>query len=367
MKYFKQFFRRHRGRAVLAALLLLGQVMGTLLIPALIADVVDRGILRGNMDAILRTGVQMLVVAVLASAVAAWGSWVTSDLSALFGIGFPVVLILLISMMKRSVPEMPAEMFGIAAFTPGMAVFGLSFLSLFLGMLIANDRSSAFLMRLFACPMTGADYILGYSLPMLPLALLQGVVCYVTALFFGLPVSVNLLPGLAVLLVPAMLFIIIGAVNAVNLTDGIDGLASSVTMVAAMGFLVISSIEGFVQMNLLAAALAGVCLGFLVWNFHPAKVFMGDTGSMFLGGLVVTLAFGLRMPVILIFVGIVYVAETMSDIIQIGSVKLTGKRVFKMAPIHHHFEMCGWSEVKIVAVFSAVTALGCIIAVLMVL
>ena len=166
---------------------------------------------------------------------------------------------------------------------------------------------------------------------------------------------------------PAMLFIIIGAVNAVNLTDGIDGLASSVTMVAAMGFLVISSIEGFVQMNLLAAALAGVCLGFLVWNFHPAKVFMGDTGSMFLGGLVVALAFGLRMPVILIFVGIVYVAETMSDIIQIGSVKLTGKRVFKMAPIHHHFEMCGWSEVKIVAVFSAVTALGCIIAVLMVL
>ena len=128
-----------------------------------------------------------------------------------------------------------------------------------------------------------------------------------------------------------------------------------------------SSIEGFVQMNLLAAALAGVCLGFLVWNFHPAKVFMGDTGSMFLGGLVVALAFGLRMPVILIFVGIVYVAETMSDIIQIGSVKLTGKRVFKMAPIHHHFEMCGWSEVKIVAVFSAVTALGCIIAVLMVL
>lgn len=101
-------------------------------------------------------------------------------------------------------------MFGIAAFTPGMAVFGLSFLSLFLGMLIANDRSSAFLMRLFACPMTGADYILGYSLPMLPLALLQGVVCYVTALFFGLPVSVNLLPGLAVLLVPAMLFIALG-------------------------------------------------------------------------------------------------------------------------------------------------------------
>lgn len=163
---------------------------------------------------------------------------------------------------------------------------------------------------------------------------------------------------------PLMLFIIIGAVNAVNLTDGVDGLAASVTMVAAMGFMLIAAIQSFTQMDLMAAALAGGCLGFLVWNFHPAKVFMGDTGSMFLGGMVVALAFGLRKPVLLLFIGIVYVVETMSDIIQIGSVKLTGKRVFKMAPIHHHSEMCGWSEVKIVVVFSAVTALGCLIAVL---
>ncbi len=166
---------------------------------------------------------------------------------------------------------------------------------------------------------------------------------------------------------PLMLFIIVGTVNAVNLTDGIDGLDASVTMVAAMGFMVIASVSGFSQMNLLAAALAGGCLGFLVWNFHPAKVFMGDTGSLFLGGMVVALAFGLRRPVLLVFIGIVYVVETLSDIIQIGSVKLTGKRVFKMAPIHHHFEMSGWSEVKIVAVFSAVTAVGCLIAVLLVL
>ena len=159
---------------------------------------------------------------------------------------------------------------------------------------------------------------------------------------------------------PLMLFIIVGTVNAVNLTDGIDGLDASVTMVAAMGFMVIASIAGFSQMNLLAAALAGGCLGFLVWNFHPAKVFMGDTGSLFLGGMVVALAFGLRRPLLLVFIGIVYVVE-------IGSVKLTGKRVFKMAPIHHHFEMSGWSEVKIVAVFSAVTAVGCLIAVLLVL
>ena len=166
---------------------------------------------------------------------------------------------------------------------------------------------------------------------------------------------------------PLMLFIIVGTVNAVNLTDGIDGLDASVTMVAAMGFMVIASIAGFSQMDLPAAALAGGCLGFLVWNFHPAKVFMGDTGSLFLGGMVVALAFGLRRPLLLVFIGIVYVVETLSDIIQIGSVKLTGKRVFKMAPIHHHFEMSGWSEVKIVAVFSAVTAVGCLIAVLLVL
>ena len=161
---------------------------------------------------------------------------------------------------------------------------------------------------------------------------------------------------------PLMLFIIIGAVNAVNLTDGVDGLAASVTMVAAMGFMLIAAIQSFTQMDLMAAALAGGCLGFLVWNFHPAKVFMGDTGSMFLGGMVVALAFGLRKPVLLLFIGIVYVVETMSDIIQIGSVKLTGKRVFKMAPIHHHFEMCGWSEMKVCFVFSLVAAIGGLIA-----
>ena len=105
---------------------------------------------------------------------------------------------------------------------------------------------------------------------------------------------------------PLMLFIIIGAVNAVNLTDGVDGLAASVTMVAAMGFMLIAAIQSFTQMDLMAAALAGGCLGFLVWNFHPAKVFMGDTGSMFLGGMVVALAFGLRKPVLLLFIGIVY-------------------------------------------------------------
>ena len=165
--------------------------------------------------------------------------------------------------------------------------------------------------------------------------------------------------------------VIVGCVNAVNLTDGIDGLASGVTLPVMVFFAVFAYMwgtnSGSSALALLPATIAGGLAGFLCYNFHPAKVFMGDTGSLFLGGVVVALAFGLRIPVVLIFIGIVYVMETLSDIIQIGSVKLTGKRVFKMAPIHHHFEMCGWSEVKIVAVFSAVTAVGCVIAILSIL
>jgi len=118
------------------------------------------------------------------------------------------------------------------------------------------------------------------------------------------------------------------------------------------------------RLTLMAVSLAAGCIGFLIWNFHPAKVFMGDTGSMFLGGMVVALAFGVGNPVILVFVGIIYFIEALSDILQIGSYKLFKKRIFKMAPIHHHFEMSGWSENKIVFVFSAVTLVFGILAIL---
>ena len=166
---------------------------------------------------------------------------------------------------------------------------------------------------------------------------------------------------------PVAIFIIVGTVNAVNLTDGIDGLSGSVTFVVALGFLVLSGILGYAGFTLLAAAVAGGCIGYLLYNFHPAKVFMGDTGSLFLGGIVVAMAFGIGLPVVLVFTGIVYICETLSDIIQIGCYKLTHKRVFKMAPIHHHFEMSGWSEVKIVTVFSLVALAGCVLAVFWVL
>ncbi len=159
-------------------------------------------------------------------------------------------------------------------------------------------------------------------------------------------------------------FVIVGTVNAVNITDGLDGLSTSVTIPVAAFFTVMAIIwPGFAQLGTFSAAMLGGLCGFLVYNRYPAKVFMGDTGSLFLGGAVAALAFAYDMPLVLLLVGIVYICETLSDIIQVTYFKLThGKRIFKMAPLHHHFEMCGWKETKIVAVFSTVSALFCLLA-----
>ena len=166
-------------------------------------------------------------------------------------------------------------------------------------------------------------------------------------------------------------FVIVGTVNAVNITDGIDGLSSSVTLPVAAFFTwegcmpVLAALPAYYgQLSIFSAALLGGLLGFLLYNHYPAKVFMGDTGSLFLGGAVAALAFAYDMPLILILLGFVYICETLSDIIQVAYFKLThGKRIFKMAPLHHHFEMCGWSEKKVVAVFTAVSLLFCLLAV----
>ncbi len=155
--------------------------------------------------------------------------------------------------------------------------------------------------------------------------------------------------------------LIYGATNAVNFTDGIDGLCSSVTLTSAAAMIVIAFMRNNLGAGVVAAALAGACAGFLVWNWNPAKVFMGDTGSMFLGGIIVALAYAVDCPLILLPVGIIYFIEGLSDVLQIGYFKLThGKRIFKMAPIHHHFEMSGWKEKKIVIVFSLVNLIGCV-------
>ena len=159
------------------------------------------------------------------------------------------------------------------------------------------------------------------------------------------------------------MFVMVGCVNAVNLTDGVDGLSSSVTVPVMVFFTAVAILKGEYAIALLPASLVGGLIAYLFYNWHPAKVFMGDTGSLFLGGVVCALAFALDMPVILLVVGFVYIVETLSVILQVCYFKIThGKRIFKMAPIHHHFEMCGWKEVKIVLVFSAVSAIMCVIA-----
>ena len=159
------------------------------------------------------------------------------------------------------------------------------------------------------------------------------------------------------------MFVMVGCVNAVNLTDGVDGLSSSVTIPVMVFFTAAAIAMGRFDVALLPASLVGGLIAYLFYNWHPAKVFMGDTGSLFLGGVVCALAFALDMPLILILVGFVYICETMSVILQVGYFKLThGKRLFKMSPIHHHFEMCGWKEEKVVLVFSAVSAVMCVLA-----
>lgn len=158
-------------------------------------------------------------------------------------------------------------------------------------------------------------------------------------------------------------FVIVGADNAVNLTDGIDGLAAGVTLPVAVFFVAVGIARQDAGVMIFAAALAGGLAAFLIYNFNPAKVFMGDTGSLFLGGAVAGLAFACNMPLILLLVGLIYIIETLSVILQVTYFKISGgKRLFKMAPIHHHFEMCGWGEKKIVLIFSGLTALLCLLA-----
>ena len=159
------------------------------------------------------------------------------------------------------------------------------------------------------------------------------------------------------------MFVMVGCVNAVNLTDGVDGLCASVTIPVMVFFTAASVALGRFDLAVLPASLVGGLFAYLFYNWHPAKVFMGDTGSLFLGGVICAMSFALNMPLILILVGFVYIVETVSVILQVGYFKLThGKRLFKMSPIHHHFEMCGWKEVKICLVFSGISAVMCLLA-----
>lgn len=179
--------------------------------------------------------------------------------------------------------------------------------------------------------------------------------------------EISILSGIGVIFWPIALIFIYGFTNAVNLTDGVDGLATSVTIVVSLFFMISFSALEFIGYTVLSTALVGALIGFLVWNLHPAKVFMGDTGSMFLGGIVVAFAFAINRPILLFLAGILYLVEAMSVVIQVAYYKKTKKRLFKMSPIHHHFEMSGWSENKIVLNFSIVTVVGCAIALVLII
>ena len=168
--------------------------------------------------------------------------------------------------------------------------------------------------------------------------------------------------NLGILAIPVLFIAVIGTVNGVNFTDGLDGLASSVTIMVATFFSVMA-IGTNSGIEPITCAVVGALMGFLLFNVYPAKIFMGDTGSLALGGFVAGTAYMLQMPLFILIVGLVYVVEVLSVMIQVTYFKAThGKRFFKMAPIHHHFELCGWSETRVVAVFSVITAILCLIA-----
>ena len=181
-------------------------------------------------------------------------------------------------------------------------------------------------------------------------------------LLMKLPFMSGKLLDLGILSIPAVFVVVIGTVNGTNFTDGLDGLASSVTVMVATFFSVVAIGTGS-GIEPITCAVVGALLGFLLFNVHPASVFMGDTGSLALGGFVAGTAYMLQMPIFIVIVGGIYLIEVLSVMMQVSYFKLTkGKRIFKMAPIHHHFELCGWSETRVVAVFSIVTALLCLVA-----
>lgn len=178
-----------------------------------------------------------------------------------------------------------------------------------------------------------------------------------------IPFTQGLNLNLGLLYIPFIIFVTIGTVNSVNLTDGLDGLASSITTVVLLAFAYISFRYEIISISIFSIALAGGCIGFLFHNKYPAKVFMGDTGSMGLGGAVATIAVIMDMPLLLPILGGIYFAETLSVIIQVGSFKIRGKRVFLMSPLHHHYEEKGWKETKVVKTFFSLTLILSVIAV----
>ena len=201
------------------------------------------------------------------------------------------------------------------------------------------------------------------------LGLLIISVAYVVYLVYGIkigtdtyiPIMKQYISMPVYLYIPFAIIVILATTNAINLTDGIDGLSSSVSAIIITCLTIIGILFGIEEIGIFGSVVVGTVLGFLMFNLHPAKVFMGDTGSLLLGGVISAIALYMKMPLLLIIIALVPVLETLSVIIQVAYFKKTGNRVFKMAPLHHHFELSGWKESKVVIVFSAVTLVLCII------
>ncbi len=213
------------------------------------------------------------------------------------------------------------------------------------------------------------DYLLAWQKMLCQIVITAIFVFYIlkftdVSLTMLIPFSGGKYLNLGVLAIPVMFLAVIGTVNGVNFTDGLDGLASSVTVLVATFFTVVA-VGTHSGIEPITCAVVGALMGFLLFNVYPAKVFMGDTGSLALGGFVAASAYMMQMPIFILIVGLIYWIEILSVMIQVTYFKKTGgKRIFKMAPIHHHFELCGWSETRVVAVFSIATAILCLIGLL---
>lgn len=258
-----------------------------------------------------------------------------------------LTLISSVGIFGEEVKQVGIKLLPLAFVTVGFGLVG--FVDDFIKLVLKNTKGLKPMYKMFGLLIVAVGYTV-YLVKVLNL----GTETYIPFVkqYIGLPVWIY---------IPFAIFVLLGTTNAVNLTDGIDGLSTSVTTIIITALTIIGIIFSVPEVSLMGAILIGACLGFLLFNLHPAKVFMGDTGSLLLGGAIAGIALYLKMPFILIILALIPIIETVSVMIQVLYFKKTGNRIFKMAPIHHHFELSGWNENKIVSIFSVITLVLCVI------
>ena len=258
-----------------------------------------------------------------------------------------LTLISSIGIFGETVKQVGIKLLPIAFVTVGFGLVG--FVDDFIKLVLKNTKGLKPMYKMIGLLIVAVAYTV-YLVKVLNL----GTETYIPFVkqYIGLPVWVY---------IPFAIFVLLGTTNAINLTDGIDGLSTSVTTIIITALTIIGIVFGVPEVSLMGAILIGACLGFLLFNLHPAKVFMGDTGSLLLGGAIAGIALYLKMPFILVILALIPIIETVSVMVQVLYFKKTGNRIFKMAPIHHHFELSGWNENKIVSIFSVITLVLCII------